>query len=78
MQNVVFESFDVHAGVDETGVATEMVSLNSSVAITYVNRGPFFGVGVSSTPWEFYCYQLGVASGEVCFTIKSLVSKHIS
>lgn len=51
VQNVEFESFDVQTGVDETGVATEMLSLNSTVAITYV----------------FYCSRLGVASGPVCF-----------
>uniref|UniRef100_A0A7N0RDI3 Late embryogenesis abundant protein LEA-2 subgroup domain-containing protein n=1 Tax=Kalanchoe fedtschenkoi TaxID=63787 RepID=A0A7N0RDI3_KALFE len=65
VQNVVFRSFDVQAGMDDTGVATEMLSLNSTVAISYTNRGTFFGVHVSSTPWELYCYQLKVASGQM-------------
>uniref|UniRef100_A0A7N0V951 Late embryogenesis abundant protein LEA-2 subgroup domain-containing protein n=1 Tax=Kalanchoe fedtschenkoi TaxID=63787 RepID=A0A7N0V951_KALFE len=65
VQHVVFRSFDVHAGMDYTGVATEMLSLNSTVAISYANRGTFFGLHVSSTPWELYCYQLKVASGEM-------------
>ncbi|KAL9660282.1 hypothetical protein QQ045_025095 [Rhodiola kirilowii] len=65
VQNVVFQSLDVQAGVDDTGVATEMLSLNSTVAITYANRGTFFGIHVSSTPWELYCYQLKVASGQM-------------
>ncbi|CAM8985030.1 unnamed protein product [Rhodiola kirilowii] len=65
VQNVVFRSFDVQAGMDDTGVATEMLSLNSTVAISYSNRGTFFGVHVSSTPWELYCYQLKIASGQM-------------
>lgn len=65
VQNVVFWSFDVQAGMDETGVATEMLSLNSTVVMSYLNKGTFFGVHVSSTPWELYCYQLKVASGQM-------------
>ena len=65
LQNIVFESFNIQAGVDNSGVATDMLSLNSTVRIHYRNPGTFFGVHVTSTPLELHYYQLKVASGQV-------------
>lgn len=61
----MFEKFNIQAGMDNTGVPTDMLSLNSTVKISYRNPATFFGVHVSSTPLELYYYQLKVASGRV-------------
>ncbi|KAL6211146.1 hypothetical protein ACLB2K_016373 [Fragaria x ananassa] len=55
----------VKAGVDNSGLATDMLSLNSTVRIHYRNPGTFFGVHVTSTPLELHYYQLKVASGQI-------------
>ncbi|KAM5562670.1 hypothetical protein ABKV19_017730 [Rosa sericea] len=65
VKNIVFESFNIQAGVDISGVATDMLSLNSTVSIHYRNPGTFFGVHVTSTPLELHYFQLKVASGQV-------------
>lgn len=65
VENVVFRSFNIQAGMDQTGVPTDMLSLNSTIRILYRNPATFFGVHVSSTPVEFYYYQLKVASGQM-------------
>lgn len=64
-QNVVFENFNVQAGNDQTGVATDMLSINSTVKIHYKNPGTFFAVHVSSSPLELHFYQLKIGSGQV-------------
>ncbi|KAL6217980.1 hypothetical protein ACLB2K_011197 [Fragaria x ananassa] len=65
VKNIVFESFNIQAGVDNSGLATDMLSLNSTVRIHYRNPGTFFGVHVTSTPLELHYYQLKVASGQI-------------
>lgn len=65
VENVVFRSFNIQAGMDQTGVPTDMLSLNSTIRILYRNPATFFGVHVSSTPVELYYYQLKVASGQM-------------
>ncbi|XP_062023288.1 uncharacterized protein LOC133739520 [Rosa rugosa] len=65
VKNIVFESFNIQAGVDNSGVATDMLSLNSTVRIHYRNPGTFFGVHVTSTPLELHYFQLKVASGQI-------------
>lgn len=61
----MFKDFTVQAGMDGTGVPTDMLSLNSAVRILYKNPGTFFGVHVTSTPMELHYYQLRVASGQM-------------
>ncbi|ONK55979.1 uncharacterized protein A4U43_C10F2900 [Asparagus officinalis] len=51
--------------MDQTGVPTEMLSLNSTVKIKFRNTATFFGVHVSSTPLELYYDDLKVASGQM-------------
>ncbi|KAK9287480.1 hypothetical protein L1049_015901 [Liquidambar formosana] len=65
VKNIVFRNFNIQAGMDSTGVPTDMLSLNSTVRISYRNPATFFGVHVSSTPLELYYYQLKVASGHM-------------
>lgn len=62
---MVFESYNIQAGMDYTGVPTKMMSLNSTVRIAFRNPGTFFGIHVTSTPLELYFYDLKVASGYV-------------
>lgn len=62
---MVFEFYNVQAGMDLTGVPTKMLSINSTVRISFRNPATFFGVHVASTPLELYYSELRVASGEV-------------
>lgn len=64
-QNVVFENFNVQAGNDQSGVPTDMLTLNSTVRIFYRNPATFFGVHVTSTPFQLHYFQLEVATGHV-------------
>lgn len=64
-QSVVFESYNIQAGMDYTGVPTKMMTINSTVKIVFYNRGTFFGVHVISTPLDLSFYDLKVASGYV-------------
>ncbi|OAY84539.1 hypothetical protein ACMD2_03646 [Ananas comosus] len=64
-QSVVFESYNIQAGMDYTGVPTKMMSLNSTVRIAFRNPGTFFGVHVTSSPLDLYFYDLKVASGYI-------------
>ncbi|OAY52250.1 uncharacterized protein LOC110613181 [Manihot esculenta] len=65
VKNMVFENFNVQAGNDQTGVPTDMLSLNSTVKIHYRNPATFFAVHVTSTPLELHYYQLKIASGQM-------------
>ncbi|XP_022989441.1 uncharacterized protein LOC111792484 [Cucurbita pepo subsp. pepo] len=65
VQSMVFEKFNVQAGSDPGGVATDLMSLNSTVRITYKNPATFFGVHVSSTPFQLHYFQLQIASGQM-------------
>ncbi|KAL0348533.1 UNVERIFIED_CONTAM: hypothetical protein Sangu_1081100 [Sesamum angustifolium] len=63
VMNISFENFNVQAGMDGTGVPTDMLTLNSTVRIFYKNPGTYFGVHVTSTPLELHYFDLKVASG---------------
>ncbi|XP_073126489.1 uncharacterized protein [Henckelia pumila] len=64
VKNILFENFNVQAGMDNSGVPTDMLSLNSTVKIFYRNPSTFFGVHVTSTPLQLYYFDLKVASDE--------------
>lgn len=70
VQSIVFESFNIQAGMDGTGVPTKMLSLNSTVRISFRNPATFFGVHVSSTPITLYYYQLEIAQGNVSLILQ--------
>ncbi|KAF2283730.1 hypothetical protein GH714_014626 [Hevea brasiliensis] len=65
MKSIVFDQFAVQAGSDFSGVATEMVSMNCSVKLTFRNTATFFGVHVTSTPLDLAYSQLTVATGTI-------------
>lgn len=65
MQSILFDQFVVQAGEDFSGVATSMVSMNSTVKLTFRNSATFFGVHVESTPLDLSYSQLTVATGTV-------------
>ncbi|KAL2254923.1 uncharacterized protein LOC105169831 [Sesamum indicum] len=65
MKSISFENFNVQAGMDATGVPTDMLTLNSTVKIFYRNPSTFFGVHVTSTPLELHYFDLKVASGHM-------------
>ncbi|KAI4326093.1 hypothetical protein MLD38_031440 [Melastoma candidum] len=65
VKSIVFEQFVIQAGVDHTGVTTEMVSMNSTVRLIFRNSATFFGLHVRSTPLELYYSELTVAAGNI-------------
>ncbi|XP_059459134.1 uncharacterized protein LOC132188641 [Corylus avellana] len=65
MKSMLFDQFVVQAGEDFSGVATNMVSMNSTVKLTFRNTATFFGVHVKSVPLDLSYSQLIVASGTI-------------
>jgi hypothetical protein len=65
LQSVVFESYHIQGGTDRTGVPTRMMSVNATVRLRFRNRGTFFGLHVSATPFHLFFDDLTVASGNV-------------
>ncbi|KAF8030554.1 hypothetical protein BT93_E2859 [Corymbia citriodora subsp. variegata] len=65
MRSITFEQLKIQAGSDSTGVATDMITVNSTVKFTYRNTGTFFGVHVTSTPVDLTFSQLTIASGNL-------------
>ncbi|XP_076949383.1 uncharacterized protein LOC143622009 [Bidens hawaiensis] len=65
MTSITFERFLVQAGSDFTGVATDMVSMNSTVKFTFRNTATFFGLHVTSTPLDLTFSQISVGSGTI-------------
>uniref|UniRef100_A0A5B6ZA62 Late embryogenesis abundant protein LEA-2 subgroup domain-containing protein n=1 Tax=Davidia involucrata TaxID=16924 RepID=A0A5B6ZA62_DAVIN len=65
MKSITFERFVIQAGSDTTGVATDMVSMNSTVKLIFRNTATFFGVHVTPTPLDLSYSQLTVGSGTI-------------
>lgn len=65
VQSVVFESYHIQGGTDRTGVPTKMMSVNATVRLRFRNRGTFFSLHVTATPFLLFFDDLTVASGEV-------------
>ncbi|XP_062074849.1 uncharacterized protein LOC133778842 isoform X1 [Humulus lupulus] len=65
MKSIVFDQFVIQAGTDHSGVATELVSMNSTVKFTFRNTATFFGVHVTSTPLDLSYSTLTVATGTI-------------
>ncbi|KAF8377553.1 hypothetical protein HHK36_030935 [Tetracentron sinense] len=63
MKSITFEQFGIQAGSDFSGVATDMVSMNSTVKLTFRNTATFFGVHVTSAPLDLSYSQLTLGSG---------------
>lgn len=65
MKSIKFENFVIQAGSDSTGVATDMVTMNSTVKLTFRNTATFFGVHVTSTPLDLSYSQITFGSGSI-------------
>ncbi|KAI9075055.1 hypothetical protein K1719_015587 [Acacia pycnantha] len=65
MKSIVFNQFVIQAGEDRSGVPTSMVSMNSSVKLTFRNTATFFGVHVTTTPLDLTYSQLTLATGTI-------------
>ncbi|KAJ4966410.1 hypothetical protein NE237_018259 [Protea cynaroides] len=63
--SITFKHFAISAGSDASGVATDMVSMNSTVKFTLRNTVTFFGVHVISMPIDLSYYQLTVSTRNV-------------
>ncbi|PON65064.1 Late embryogenesis abundant protein [Parasponia andersonii] len=63
VQSIKFDQFKIQAGSDFTGVATDMISMNATLKLTFRNTGTFFGVHVTSTPIDLSYSEITVASG---------------
>ncbi|XP_019152678.1 PREDICTED: uncharacterized protein LOC109149390 [Ipomoea nil] len=65
MKTITFESLAVQAGSDNTGVSTDMISLNSTVKFLYRNTATFFGVHVTSSPVDLSFSEITIGSGSL-------------
>ncbi|KAI4388623.1 hypothetical protein MLD38_000935 [Melastoma candidum] len=65
MKSITFEQLTIQAGSDSTGVATDMITVNSTVKLLYRNTGTFFGVHVTSSPADLMFSKLTVATGSI-------------
>ncbi|KAJ8763238.1 hypothetical protein K2173_026139 [Erythroxylum novogranatense] len=65
MKSITIEQFTVQAGSDSTGVATEMITVNSTLRLIYRNTGTFFGVHVTSSPIDLSFSDIAIASGSI-------------
>ncbi|KAL7085222.1 hypothetical protein ACP275_14G268900 [Erythranthe tilingii] len=65
VKSITFERLVVQAGSDESGVSTDMISVNSTVKLTFRNTATFFGVHVQTTPLSLSYTQLTIGSGDM-------------
>ncbi|WOL11173.1 hypothetical protein Cni_G19935 [Canna indica] len=65
MNSITIESFNVQAGTDSSLVPTDLLTMNSTLKMTYRNTGNFFGVHVTATPVLLNFYQLTIARGNM-------------
>lgn len=77
MKSISFDQFLIQAGADSSGVATGLVSVNSTVQLVFRNRGTFFGVHVTSTPLDLSYSELSLATGTIKRFYQSRKSQRI-
>lgn len=65
VKSVVIETYHIQGGTDRTGVPTKMLSVNATVRLRFRNRGTFFSLHVTSTPFLLFFDDLTVASGQM-------------
>ncbi|XP_027342892.1 uncharacterized protein LOC113855448 [Abrus precatorius] len=65
IKSIKFDHMRVQAGSDSTGVATDMITMNSTLKFTYRNTGTFFGVHVTSTPLDLSFSEIVIATGDM-------------
>ncbi|OIW16031.1 hypothetical protein TanjilG_04566 [Lupinus angustifolius] len=77
VKSIKFDEVRVQAGADASGVATDMISLNSTLKFRYHNTGTFFGVHVSATPLDLSYSDIVIASGDMKEFHQSRKSKRL-
>lgn len=65
MKSIKFERLVIQAGSDGTGVATDMISLNSTIKFNFRNTATFFGVHVASTPIDLSYSDIVIGTGNM-------------
>ncbi|EFH61918.1 hypothetical protein ARALYDRAFT_319165 [Arabidopsis lyrata subsp. lyrata] len=80
---VSVKSFNIHSfyygeGIDRTGVATKILSFNSSVKVTIDSPAPYFGIHVSSSTFKLTFSALTLATGQLKSYYQPRKSKHIA
>ncbi|XP_068646489.1 uncharacterized protein [Aristolochia californica] len=65
MKSLVIDGFNIQAGSDATGVPTKMITIKTTVTMSYKNPATFFGVHVSASPFTLHYYDLKIASGRM-------------
>ena len=72
-QSLTFERFAIQAGSDDTGVSTDMISINSTLKFNFRNTATFFGVHATSSPVDLSYFDLTVGSGTVSHAKKKKI-----
>ncbi|XP_019083490.1 PREDICTED: uncharacterized protein LOC104789645 [Camelina sativa] len=80
---VSVKSFSLHSfyygeGIDRTGVATRILSFNSSVKVTIHSPAPYFGIHVSSSTFKLTFSSFTLATGQLKSYYQPRKSKHIA
>ncbi|EOA31951.1 hypothetical protein CARUB_v10015193mg, partial [Capsella rubella] len=80
---VSVKSFSLHSfyygeGIDRTGVATKILSFNSSVKVTIHSPAPYFGIHVSSSTFKLTFSTFTLATGQLKSYYQPRKSKHMA
>jgi hypothetical protein len=70
VQSVAFSYFGLEEGVDNSGVPTLVVSLNSTAKLQLYNPSKFFGYHVQASPMSLKYLDLSMAGGQVKCHVK--------
>ena len=62
---MAFSYFGLDDGVDNSGVPTKMVSLNSTATLQLYNPSRFFGYHIKGSPMTLKYLDLSMAAGQV-------------
>ena len=65
LQSIKFETLVIQAGSDNSGVATDMITMNATVKLSFRNTATFFGVHVKPSPVNLDYSRITLASGNV-------------
>ncbi|XP_051124183.1 uncharacterized protein LOC127246707 isoform X1 [Andrographis paniculata] len=63
MRSIKFDRVTVQAGSDDTGVSTDMISINATAVFSFQNTANFFGVHVAAAPLTLSYSQLRIGAG---------------
>lgn len=74
VQSMAFAYFGLEEGVDNSGVPTMVVSLNSTATLQMYNPSKFFGYHVKASPMGLKYLDLSIAEGQVMLLDASTAS----